>query len=117
MAKKELSVGELSAAFSLSSEAGAEAASAQGAKVNFEPGGDSFSSWWFVMIPDGTSPEAKFAKEHYGAGGAETPHYSTTIPVNGWGKAGNKRYAEEFASGLRSCGIEAKATDWQDTDD
>ena len=69
------------------------------------------------MIPDGTSPAAKFAKEHYGAGGAESIFYSTTIPVTGWGKAGNERYAEAFASVLRSAGIEAKATDWQDTDD
>ena len=113
MAKKELSVGELSSLFYRAAEAGARAAFSERGWTQHS----AFSDRRFVLIPDGTSPEAKFAKKHYGAGGAETPHYSTTIPVTGWGKAGNERYAEAFASVLRSWGIEAKATDWADTDD
>ena len=71
----------------------------------------------YLVKSGATGAAAKFAKEHYGAGGVESIFYSTTIPVTGWGKAGNERYAEAFASVLRSAGIEAKATDWQDTDD
>jgi hypothetical protein len=115
MKKRELSVGELSAAFAEAAVAGAKKAlsNTSGVMRNCE----GFSDKRFVLIPDGTSPAAKFAKEHYGAGGAETPHYAASIPVTGSGKVGNELYAEAFASVLRSWGIEAKATDWADTDD
>ena len=113
MAKKELSVGELSSLFYRAAEAGARAAFSERGWTQHS----AFSDMRFVLIPDGTSPEAKFAKKHYGAGGAETPHYSTSIPVTGWGKVGNELFARAFAEVLIGTGIAAMATDWADTDD
>ena len=103
---------ELSAVF-----AGADIAGRKAAFSLADGGGEDYADMRFVLIPDGTSPEAKFSKKHYGAGGAETPHYAASMPVAGYGKGGNDRYAMAFAEVLRSAGIEAKATDWADTDD
>ena len=126
MEKRELSPAELSSLFYRAAEAGADAAfSGMGPHHHYGPTPrgwtrtqhSAFSDRRFVLIPDGTSPEAKFAKKHYGAGGAETPAYSTSIPVTGWGKVGNELFARAFAEVLIGTGIAAMATDWADTDD